>query len=56
MMVFFMVIILCRFWKCKIEKTERDGKHDVSYEWAEWEMFRKDKESVIEIQGKLLSC
>lgn len=29
-----------------------NGKVEHTYEWQEWEMLRKDKESVIEISGK----
>jgi len=39
-----------RFWKCKISKTA----DEVSYQWVEWEMIRKDRKSMIEISGKIL--
>lgn len=29
-----------------------NGKVEHTYEWQEWQMLRKDKESVIEISGK----
>ncbi|KAL1453926.1 hypothetical protein WDU94_010228 [Cyamophila willieti] len=38
-----------RFWKCKVTKNPTSG---YSYEWAEWEMLRKDKDSAIEIAGQ----
>ncbi|XP_050532464.1 dmX-like protein 2 isoform X5 [Daktulosphaira vitifoliae] len=40
-----------RFWKCKITKT----KNNVSYQWVEWEMLKKDRKSIIEISGQPLN-
>ncbi|XP_060840547.1 dmX-like protein 2 isoform X2 [Rhopalosiphum padi] len=40
-----------RFWKCKITKTA----DEVSYQWVEWEMIRKDRKSMIEISGQPLN-
>uniref|UniRef100_A0A8D8YBH7 DmX-like protein 1 n=1 Tax=Cacopsylla melanoneura TaxID=428564 RepID=A0A8D8YBH7_9HEMI len=39
-----------RFWKCKVSKNSNSSGY--SYEWAEWEMLRKDKDSAIEIAGQ----
>ena len=44
-----------RFWKCKIGKRDNSNRHAFSYEWCEWEMIRKDQESMIEISGQPLN-
>ncbi|XP_059484944.1 dmX-like protein 2 [Neocloeon triangulifer] len=41
-----------RFWNCKVT-NKKDNTKD--YEWCEWEMRRKDKESTVEIAGKPLN-
>ncbi|XP_065333652.1 dmX-like protein 2 isoform X2 [Cloeon dipterum] len=41
-----------RFWNCKVT-NKKDESRD--YEWCEWEMRRKDKESMVEIAGKPLN-
>ncbi|KAG8041870.1 hypothetical protein G9C98_007174 [Cotesia typhae] len=53
----YIIVTACndstvRFWKCKVSKSEDD---QLSYEWREWEMFRKDQESVIDISGTPLN-
>lgn len=53
----YIVVTACsdstvRFWKCKVTKNE---ENQLSYEWCEWEMIRKDKESTIDITGQPLN-
>lgn len=51
-----MLYFFCsRFWKCKVKKQENSVKHPFSYEWCEWEMIRKNQESMIEIPGQPLN-
>jgi hypothetical protein len=38
-----------RFWRCKVS-VSKDGKR--SYNWAEWEMRRRDQNSLLEVPGK----
>ncbi|XP_043498193.1 dmX-like protein 2 isoform X6 [Polistes fuscatus] len=53
----YIIVTACsdstiRFWKCKVTKTLPDK---LDYEWCEWEMFRKDQESTIDITGQPLN-
>ncbi|XP_054286224.1 dmX-like protein 2 isoform X3 [Macrosteles quadrilineatus] len=55
----YIIVTACsdstiRFWKCKVSKKQ-NGKVEHTYEWQEWEMLRKDKESMIEISGQPLN-
>lgn len=56
-MITISFFVCFRFWKCKVFKeTDENGvKHIVNYHWEEWEMLRKDKESMIEIQGTFIA-
>ncbi|KAK0178125.1 hypothetical protein PV328_002103 [Microctonus aethiopoides] len=54
----YIIVTACsdstiRFWKCKVTKTGEDDQ--LQYEWREWEMIRKDQESVIDISGQPLN-
>ncbi|XP_012281901.1 dmX-like protein 2 isoform X2 [Orussus abietinus] len=54
----YIVVTACsdstvRFWKCIVTKSEYDEQ--LSYEWREWEMIRKDQESTIDITGQPLN-
>ncbi|XP_043473124.1 dmX-like protein 2 isoform X3 [Leptopilina heterotoma] len=54
----YIVVTACsdstvRFWKCKVTKIGEENQ--LSYEWCEWEMIRKDKESTIDITGQPLN-
>ncbi|CAH1397585.1 unnamed protein product [Nezara viridula] len=57
----YIIVTACsdstvRFWKCNVEKRKNnEGRIEMSYEWVEWEMLRKDKASVIEIPGQPLN-
>ncbi|KAL7295893.1 hypothetical protein TKK_0010937 [Trichogramma kaykai] len=60
----YIIVTACsdstvRFWNCKVTKREvQEGdpnQHPLDYEWCEWEMFRKDKESTIDISGQPLN-
>ncbi|XP_073977920.1 rabconnectin-3 alpha isoform X3 [Rhodnius prolixus] len=56
----YIIVTACsdstvRFWKCNVHKETLNGKSEVSYEWCEWEMLRKDKASIIEIPGQPLN-
>ncbi|KAL0271823.1 UNVERIFIED_CONTAM: hypothetical protein PYX00_008798 [Menopon gallinae] len=56
----YIIVTACsdstvRFWKCKVNKKELTKKQSFTYEWCEWEMVRKDQESVIEIPGQPLN-
>ncbi|XP_055376112.1 dmX-like protein 2 [Condylostylus longicornis] len=50
-----------RFWKCRsrllydkpVDESDEDDSN-VIYEWGEWDMFKKDKHSSIEVSGQLL--
>ncbi|XP_047120921.1 dmX-like protein 2 [Schistocerca piceifrons] len=53
----YIIVTACsdstiRFWKCKVTKKDEKKKN---YEWCEWEMFRKDQESTIDITGQPLN-
>uniref|UniRef100_A0A336LP03 CSON007414 protein n=1 Tax=Culicoides sonorensis TaxID=179676 RepID=A0A336LP03_CULSO len=43
-----------RFWKCNVIEEET-SKNTIAYEWKEWEMIRRDKESNIDVNGQLLN-
>ncbi|XP_051173147.1 dmX-like protein 2 isoform X2 [Leptopilina boulardi] len=54
----YIVVTACsdstvRFWKCKVTKVGEENQ--LNYEWCEWEMIRKDKESTIDITGQPLN-
>ncbi|XP_075227186.1 rabconnectin-3 alpha isoform X2 [Lycorma delicatula] len=63
----YIIVTACsdstvRFWKCVVEKDEEEigqGQGQTSsiykYHWAEWEMLRKDKESMIDVPGQPLN-
>lgn len=53
----YIIVTACsdstvRFWKCKVTKKPDDK---LDYEWCEWEMIRKDQESIIDITGQPLN-
>ncbi|KAJ8668951.1 hypothetical protein QAD02_000210 [Eretmocerus hayati] len=55
----YIIVTACsdstvRFWNCKVTKTGEDPT-GWEYEWCEWEMIRKDKESTIDITGQPLN-
>lgn len=58
----YIIVTACsdstsRFWRCKITKPDADGPLDapsVKYEWCEWDMLSRDRESTIEITGQPL--
>lgn len=54
----YIIVTACsdsttRFWKCKVTKDEVNNR--LRYEWCEWEMLSRDKESVIEVNGQPLN-
>ncbi|XP_031780869.1 dmX-like protein 2 isoform X2 [Nasonia vitripennis] len=56
----YIIVTACsdstvRFWKCKVNKTSEEENAPLHYEWCEWEMIRKDKESTIDITGQPLN-
>ncbi|XP_014244478.1 dmX-like protein 2 isoform X1 [Cimex lectularius] len=56
----YIIVTACsdstvRFWKCNVNKYQEGTKAKTSYRWTEWEMLRKDKESIIEIPGQPLN-
>lgn len=63
----YIIVTACsdstsRFWRCKITKPEggnergdnADEKLNLKYEWCEWDMLSRDRESAIEITGQPL--
>lgn len=65
----YIIVTACsdstsRFWRCKITKPtaeeqlnapeNADAMHNVKYQWCEWDMLSKDRESTIEITGQPL--
>lgn len=62
----YIIVTACsdstsRFWRCKITKNGDSDSDDpfgsrdsCKYEWCEWEMLSKDRESTIEITGQPL--
>uniref|UniRef100_A0A1B6CLX3 RAVE complex protein Rav1 C-terminal domain-containing protein n=1 Tax=Clastoptera arizonana TaxID=38151 RepID=A0A1B6CLX3_9HEMI len=59
----YIIVTACsdstvRFWRCHVtrdKKKSSETKADLQYEWIEWEMLRKDKESMVEIPGQPLN-
>uniref|UniRef100_A0A6B2EFJ9 Putative rabconnectin n=1 Tax=Phlebotomus kandelakii TaxID=1109342 RepID=A0A6B2EFJ9_9DIPT len=60
----YIIVTACsdstsRFWRCKVTKRDDADPADdstlYSYEWCEWEMLSKDRESTIEISGQPLN-
>ncbi|XP_058802358.1 dmX-like protein 2 isoform X2 [Phymastichus coffea] len=56
----YIIVTACsdstvRFWKCKINKISDEPGALLNYEWCEWDMIRKDKESTIDITGQPLN-
>lgn len=57
----YIIVTACsdstvRFWKCNVTKNEAiNPKHKYKYEWCEWEMIRKDQDSIIEVNGQPLN-
>ncbi|XP_055700241.1 dmX-like protein 2 isoform X2 [Phlebotomus papatasi] len=60
----YIIVTACsdstsRFWRCKVTKRDDADPTDdatlYSYEWCEWEMLSKDRESTIEISGQPLN-
>lgn len=54
----YIIVTACsdsttRFWKCKVTKDEINQR--LRYEWCEWEMLSRDKESLIEVNGQPLN-
>lgn len=62
----YIIVTACsdstsRFWRCQITKPDDDGTStkpavdsDTKYEWCEWEMLSRDRESTIDITGQPL--
>lgn len=61
----YIIVTACsdstsRFWRCKITKSEDDPlkpfsmQDNLKYEWCEWDMLSRDRESAIEISGQPL--
>lgn len=63
----YIIVTACsdstsRFWRCKITKDENAVASDnpflltneYKYEWCEWDMLSKDRESAIDIMGQPL--
>ncbi|GAB0086325.1 dmX-like protein 2 [Sergentomyia squamirostris] len=60
----YIIVTACtdstsRFWRCKVTKREcfesTDDANLYHYEWCEWEMLSKDRESAIDITGQPLN-
>nr|XP_018898945.1 PREDICTED: dmX-like protein 2 isoform X2 [Bemisia tabaci] len=57
----YIIVTACsdstiRFWKCNVTKEDDDkNSKSYKYEWAEWEMLSKDRQSTIEISGQPLN-
>lgn len=56
----YIIVTACsdstsRFWRCKITKDNPlSDKDELKYEWCEWDMLSRDRESTIEIRGQPL--
>lgn len=63
----YIIVTACsdstsRFWRCKITKNEEPVVSDnpfvltneFNYEWCEWDMLSKDRESTIDVTGQPL--
>ncbi|KAG4080274.1 hypothetical protein HA402_010766 [Bradysia odoriphaga] len=57
----YIIVTACsdstsRFWRCKVTKSSSasDMEDDIKYEWCEWDMLSRDRESTIEIRGQPL--
>lgn len=56
----YIIVTACsdstsRFWRCKVTKgNSTSDVDDIKYEWCEWDMLSRDRESTIEIRGQPL--
>jgi hypothetical protein len=55
----YIIVTACsdsqvRFWRCNVNKNGTSNAAKFNYEWAEWQMVRKDQESSIDLNGQLL--
>lgn len=62
----YIIVTACsdstsRFWRCKITKSNGSESEDplaardnCKYEWCEWEMLSRDRESTVEVPGQPL--
>lgn len=61
----YIIVTACsdstsRFWRCKINKDDSEPvnpftmQDNFKYEWCEWEMLSRDRESAVEISGQPL--